>query len=174
MKLSKIWSKLISTAFGVIEKYVISKIKNPTLSAAMALQIQPLKATVAALSDENPMDEDQIAEVWKNHLGTNVTAFTESEVGKLLEKVKDENLQKVLALLSIPVVNSLRLVSDDDVHDGDQLEAELKRFLNAEESQRTLVENILIPYVIVKIKEDFIRELVIVALRELLDGGDLG
>lgn len=174
MKLSKLWSKLIISALGVIEKYLINQVKNPTLKAAMQLQIQPLKATTLALSDENPLDDEQLAAIWKEHLGTNVTVFAESEIGKLLEKIKDENLKKVLALLSLPVVNSLRLVTDENVHDGEQLEAEIRRFLADETSQRTLVENVLIPYVLVNIKEDGIREFVTAILKELLNGGTLG
>lgn len=172
-RLSKLWARIVVTAIGAVDTFLISKIKNPTIQAAMRMNIAPLKATATVLSDENPRDDEQIEQIWRNHVGTNVASFTETELGKAIAKIQDPNLQVVLLTLSFPIVNVLRIVSDDDVHDGEQLERELKAFINSDESQRVLIENVLVPFLTKRISDEGVRDLILTILRELLDGGEI-
>jgi catalase len=92
---------IISSAFALIQKYLIDKITFEPLRSFFQAQITPAIAVADLLTDSNPNNNEQLRAFWdryQSELQTNSISFA---IGIVREKVKDEDIKKnIIDLLS--------------------------------------------------------------------------
>ncbi len=161
---------LIRTAIGVIESNLISNINNEEVRRAMLLSLKPVRKTIDVLTDGIERNDEQVKEVWDGFVSNELPDFAEAELALLVQKIKDENARAVVGVLSDPVVDIFRLLTDADKDDKGQVKARLQELIADPKSLEVLIVNVAIP-VAENIKDEKIRDFILAFLQSLLDGG---
>ena len=154
----------------------INKIKNDLIRKGLTSLVEPLKALVRALSDKDPNNDAQVAEIFRQYANTGLSNFAEENLMALTEKVKDEKLRRSVAFVVDPSVDMLRLVTDKDPNNEKQI-AERWKQAAADPAFHDLVVNDWLEDVLdaMKVNEVYkllIMETILQALKEAT-GGDL-
>lgn len=160
---------LIRAALGVIES-TINGITNESVRRALLLSLKPVKQVITVLTDGDERNDEQIAKVFKDFAGGELPDFAETELAILVAKIKDENTRAVVDVLSDPVVDVLRLLTDANKDNETQIKERLQELIADPKSLQVLILNIAIP-VAGQIKDDKVREFLLEFLKNILQGG---
>lgn len=171
-KISAFVARLVVAALAAIESFFISKIKSQVVQKGIRLSLAPVQQTVIALGDDNPRNEEQVEAIWKKFANQDLANFSEDEVSAALDKIQDVHIRTVLEALSRPTIGLLRVVTDEDVHDGEQIKALFTVFIQSKETQAIAIEHVVIPLLVEKIKDEGLRNFIIEFLKGSLDGGE--
>lgn len=162
----------ILAALGVLDSLFINRIKSLVVQNALRLQLAPVRAIAVALTDENPRNDEQVEAILQDHLNQAVPPFAESEINRLLEKIQNESTRALLQVLSIPGVEMIRLVSDADPNNQAQIESYANEYINREDVQDALLYNWGIPTIEKRVKDPYLRELLIAVLQGVDESND--
>lgn len=164
----------VKLAISFIETAFIKRIQDETVRTGLLTLLQPIKDTLTVASDDNPANEQQIAEVWKKFTNQKVTVFADQELAKALAKIADENIRKVLTLISVPSVNMIRIHTDDNPDNGAQVKALWDSFRKSPDTIEVVLDHLLEPILDDVIKDEatlsFILGLIGEAIRRANSG----
>lgn len=168
--------KLILGFIAGIDAYLVDRINSAFAKRAIRNLLNPLKSITNALTDENPRDNEQVDAIVRKYLNQEVPVFATGEIAAGLEKIKNEDVKAVLSTLSHPIVDMLRLLSDDNPDNEAQLKQMLGDFVNDKDVQKTAVLHILLPLVNAKVQDGPFKEMLISIINDVLlgeEGGNL-
>ena len=165
-------ANLVVAALAAVDTFFISKIKNPTVAQGLRLSLQPARETAVALGDDNPRNAEQVEEIWKRFANSQLPTFAEGEIQTALELVADEDVKIVLATLSRPVVNLLRVATDEDPDNRAQVRALFDAFVKDPATQEVALEHLLVPVIESRIKDESLRAFLLAILRNGIVIGD--
>ena len=122
-------------AIGVLEGLFLPKIKDLTIQNALAANLKPFRPMIVAVTDENPKDGEQLKAILQQHLNENVPNWAEGERVRLIDGIEDETTKKVVSALSMPGIELVRLVSDQNPDNKAQVKDYLKTYFQREDVQ---------------------------------------
>lgn len=167
-------TRLILAALSVVENLFIPKIKVAEIQAALRLSAQPLKAMTQALSDGNPKDAEQVKDIWRKFVNEPLPDLADDQIAFALSRLKDENLRKVLEVLSHPTVNILRIVTDENPDDQTQIKDQFEDLIGSEYAQDVLILHLLKPILEKRLKDKVLLNIVLSTLDGALEGDGEG
>lgn len=152
----------------------INKIKNDLVRKGLTSLVEPLKSLVRALSDKDPNNDAQVAEIFREYANTGLSNFAEENLLTLSEKIKDAKLRRSVAFVIDPSVDMLRLVTDKEPDNEKQI-AERWKQAAADPTFHDLVVNDWLEDVLdaMKVNEVYkllIMETILAALQEATGG----
>lgn len=167
-------ARLVVAALSSVDAFFISKIKSTIVREGLRKLLQPIKDSAMAFADDNPRNDEQLEAIWKGFAHVELPDYAEGQITSAIAKIKDENVRTVLGTVSNPVVNMLRLVTDDDPNNEEQLKLMLKAFVTDPATQHVAIENILVPLIEAKVKDESLRAWLIDLIRNgLFNEGDI-
>ena len=85
-------------------------------------------------STENVDDKAELKLIWGSFLADpEIVEALKLALFDAISKVKDEDVKEGLGLLVIPIINTLTILTDKNVHDGEQLEKVWLDFIKSKE-----------------------------------------
>lgn len=171
-QLGKWIARAVVAALSLVDSFFISKIKNLTVQRGLRLSLEPAKQTALALADDNPRNDEQVEEIWQTFANQQLPSYAETEIGEALENVEDDDIRIVLQTISAPAVNLIRVVTDSDPNNRDQIRLMFNEFVKSPATQQVALDHIVIPFLVEKIKDDALREFILELLKNLSEGGD--
>jgi uncharacterized protein YegL len=126
---------ILLAALGVLEGLFLPKIKDLTIQNALRANLAPFRPMVVVLTDENPLDGDQLKAVLQEHLNQTVPAWMEGERVRLIEKIQDANIKNVVSALALPGIELIKLVSDSNPDNETQAKEYLAAYFQREDVQ---------------------------------------
>lgn len=167
-------ARLVVAALSSVDAFFISKIKSTIVREGLRKLLRPIQDSALAFADDNPRNDEQLEAIWKGFAHVELPDYAEGQITSAIAKIKDENVRTVLGTVSNPVVNMLRLVTDEDPNNEEQLKLMLKAFVTDPETQHVAIENILIPLIEAKVKDETLRAWLIDLIRNgLFNEGDI-
>ena len=167
--ISDLVASLLRIALNYVERQLITKIDDEDARAWANLHLSPLRQTIADLNDDNPENREQVLLTWRKFLNTDFSDQTSLQLSKWLDKIGNPDTREVLAYVLGEVVNTLRLLTDEDADNSEQLKATWTAFVKNPVTHGILLEHLLRPALEgTKMDENtiaFILELVAEALK---------
>ena len=148
MKIGKFKVRLIKAALNVIDLFLISKINDEQVQGEMRTLISPISSTVGALSDTDPNDIEQVRGIWKQYVHSDLTAIADVRIKQslaLLAESKPE-LAGIVSALTFPTIESVRVLTDNNPENMEQLATLWGGWLTNEETA-TLFFDVILPFV---------------------------
>jgi len=142
-----IWLK---TAIKTGIEFGVDALKNifagvPEAVAGIDLLSAPLLGSIDALSDENINDTEQLRAIWQSFLNKEVYEFTDLEVQEAIQEIDDENVREGLSALAVPLVQMLKVVTDENPNNTEQLRNMWADFVASDSTKRVFLENMIGP-----------------------------
>lgn len=165
----KLVSRIVLAAIGVIESLFIARIRQEVIANSLKSLLLPIRNSVVAFADDNPRDNEQLEAIWRQYANGPLPDLADVQIVAALSKLSDPNLRAVLLQLTSPTVQVLRLVTDENPNNEKQIRELFDAFVRSDESQRVLLEHLLIPLLEARIKDAVTRNLIISLLRAALE-----
>jgi len=169
--ISKTVAGLITFALGLIEKYFISKVPNEDVKAGLRLLLNPVKGMVDALSDENPRNSEQVADLWKKWAGTDLVGFGGEKLQVLIGKIEDPKFKRPLSILVVPTLNMVKIFTDDDPNNEEQLKQNWLGFIQNPDTHEVVLYDLIEPTLLNVIKDEAAVAFIITLIAEALEKG---
>ena len=165
-------SYIARAALGII-RGIIEGIKDGIVRRALLLGFAPAEKVITALSDGIERNEEQVAEIGRQFLSTDVPAFADVELTALAEKIEDQETKELVLVLADPFVDIIRILTDADKDDKGQVKARLKELAEDKASRRALI--LFAIQLAEGVKNEKTRALIIGLLMGALEnGGEFG
>jgi hypothetical protein len=158
-------ARLVVAALSSVEAFFISKIKSTVVREGLRKLLRPIQDSALAFADDNPRNDEQLEAIWKGFAHIELPDYAEGQIEGAIAKIGDENVRTVLSTLSHPIVNMLRLVTDEDPNNEVQLKIMLKAFVSDPQNQKVLIENVIVPLIEAKVKDESLRAWLIDLIR---------
>lgn len=127
----------------------------------LTMSLTPLKAILDVLSDDNEADGDQIEEILRKFANGDLANFTEAQVALLIDKLDDASLKIVLNKISVPSFNMLRLLTDDNPDNANQLATMWGAFAKDPATHAVILDHLLEPLLENVIPEASLRAIIL-------------
>lgn len=160
----------ITQLLGAIESLFISKVKSQVVQEGLRLTLNPVRATVNALADGEPRNAEQVEAIWKEFTNVQVTQFADQKIHDALLKIEDEHVRGGLSTISMPIVNMLRIVTDANPKDGQQIKEMWLQFIQDPNTHEVVAEHLVIPMIEAKINNAELAQLLKTLLKGAFDG----
>lgn len=173
--ISKTIASLVLFAINFIEKKFVEKVPNDDVRAGLKLLLNPIRGMVNALSDENPRNAEQIAELWKKWAGNDLVNFGDARLQVLIGNIENDQLRRPLSIIVVPTLNMVRIFTDDNPNNVDQLKENWLSFISSQETHEVVLVDLLEPAldkILDKEVVDFILAIITEALEQQF--GDFG
>lgn len=163
------FSAYVARAALAILKGIINGIKDGPGKRALLLSFTPAENVITVLSDGNPRNDEQVAEVVNQFVSTDVPRFADMELVTLADKIQDEETKNFVLAGGDTLIDILRLLTDTDKDDKGQIKALLIEAGQDKEKRRAAI---LFAIDLAKeIKNEKTRDLLIGLLMGALEGG---
>lgn len=136
---------IIQASLNFVENRFIGRIPNSDVRAGAKLLLDPIRKMVKALSDEEPRNEEQIRDLWRQFINTDFTDYSAAQLDKLVSGIGNEQLKAVLATLIAPAMDLTRAVTDDNPANDEQAKEILDKFIENPDAHDVLLSDILAP-----------------------------
>lgn len=160
---------IILPALNLVEKRFIDRIPADDVKNGLKIFLTPVRNMVEALSDEEPRNAEQVREIWRKFVNLDLTDFSQSVVLRLIGKIKNEEVRRPLATVASPVVDMVRVSTDTDPRNEEQIKALWLAFIQDPNTHVVVLEDLLEPALRATIKDaetiQFILQIVAEALR---------
>lgn len=130
---------LISPVIEIVKAQFVSKIDDEDLRLVVSDALDTVVSTAVVLSDEDPSDGEQIKKLFLSFANTSIADFVEDKVEDAINKIENETIRVPLQTLRVPVVNMIRVVTDEDPGNKEQLEKLWIEFIKNDEVQIVLL-----------------------------------
>jgi hypothetical protein len=130
-------------ALNIVENIVINKIENEQLREGIRTLLQPVKGSLAVLSDNNPDDKAQIEEVWLEFMRSQELAnYTEAQLNDLIEKIKIESIREGIKNLVFPTLRMFQALINTEPNNIKEIESIWLEFLRSESLRMFLLKEV--------------------------------
>lgn len=168
--ISKWIGKLVLGFIAAIDVYLVDRVKSPVAKRSIRSLLNPLKSITNALSDDNPKNDEQVEAIVKLYINQEVPVFASGEIAAALDKIQDENVKAVLNTVAEPVLEMVRLISDDNPNNGAQLKELVDTFVKSKNTQDIAVIHILLPLVEEKVPDGPFKDVLLTIIKDVLLG----
>lgn len=124
---------------------LIAEVQSPALAGGVERLLGRTEEVIRAITDENPENREQLEAILSRFLGEDVVSTFDGFSDELLLKIQNERVRRGLGLLSVPVVDALRLLTDENPDNAAQAEVVLDTFLENPEVQNFVTTDLAVP-----------------------------
>jgi hypothetical protein len=118
----------------------------PEAVTALNLLENRINQTLTALGDADPDNKAQLREIWLNNfVNQDLTDFSDDFIAAKLELIEDENAREGLRHLAPEVIGMIRLLSDDNPNNQEQIRTAWADFVASAETKGVVFDRILSP-----------------------------
>lgn len=172
--ISKTLAWVLLTALNFVETRFIDRIPNMDVRTGAKLLLDPIRKMIDALSDEEPRNEEQVLQLWRQFINTDFADFGAVQLDKLVKGIENEQLRGVLSILISPAIDLTRAMTDENPANDKQALAILNQFIENPDVHEVFLNDLLKP-ILEKVVKDpatvaFILTLVAQALENATDG----
>jgi len=169
--ISNVAASLILAALKLIDSLFISKIPNADVKAGLRLLLNPIRGMVQALSDENPRNAEQVAEIWTKWAGTDLVGFSGDKIQGLIARIENPQFQKPLSILVVPTLNMIQIFTDDDPNNAEQLKNNWLEFIASPDTHQVVLNDLLEPALSGVIQDEATLAIILSLIAEALEKG---
>jgi len=126
---------IVDALLAVVRGQFVDKISDEDLKALVNDSLSALSATAHVLADDTPNDIEQVKKIWIAFINTSASTFVDKEVEEAINKIQNEMIRSALQTLRTPVIEMIRIVTDEIPNNTDQLEALWKAFIKDPKAQ---------------------------------------
>jgi hypothetical protein len=148
----KVINDLVATIMklgvGFAEGQVGKRVNDPLVEKGVDLIFPLTRKMIEVLSDNNPDNTGQVKEVMLDWTNGPLANYLEEIFAALIVKQKDENVKALLAFLTLKFVEALRIYSDDDEKNKEQINALWEGIIVAPQTHALIVDHIVKPLLI--------------------------
>lgn len=163
--------KIIVRALEIYAPRVVSLIPSPALQAGTAALFTRVNQIILALSDADPENGDQVQAVIGQFVSEDAIPLADGVIDERIARIENERVRHGLTLLADPVVDTMRLLADDNPDNAAQAEEVLDRFILNPVAQEFVVTDLTVPILEKVIKEPFLLAVVLEALEQGIEQG---
>lgn len=156
-----------SIIVGLLSLYVprlLDAIQSGALRTAATSLLNRAKEMIKAISDADPENEAQLNAIVRNFLSQDAVPLAEGVVTEKIALIGNERVRRGLTILSRPVVDSMRILTDENPDNAAQAEVVLDDFLLNPEAQEFIIADLVMPILEKRIPDPLIRSFLLEAL----------
>jgi len=146
-------------------------ISSPTLRAAVNALLTRTAELVKAVSDGNPENAEQTEAIVRGFVSEDAIPLVDGYVDEQVARINNERVRLGLGLLSVPLVDALRILSDDNPRNAEQAEDVLDTFILNPDAQSFILKDLMIPVLGKVIKEPVLLDFILDSLADALAEG---
>lgn len=129
----------------ILKTLIEKHFPDTTERAAWILTLNPTYKILDAMTDSDPDNKAQLVAIMKEHTAQNVIPFASNEFVKVLDRINDEKLRKLVEVVSqIPFAVG-EIYTDENPANNTQLKTYLEAWAESEENQDTILNEVLKP-----------------------------
>ena len=159
--------KLLIKLLRVYTPALLALIPSPALAAAVAKLFARVEEIIAALTDEDPNDAEQVGKVLRRFVSEDAVPIADGVIEEKLLLITNDRARRGLTLFSAPVMDTLRLLTDEDPDNAAQAEVVFDTFVLDRANQDFLIADLLVPVLEQRITNPMLRAI----LMETLESG---
>lgn len=159
---------LAKRALDFLKKYA-EDIQNEMIKRFLLSLFIPAKRVVDALKDSDPNNEQQVLEIAKQYANTEFYTIADETTKELVKKVPQENIRLALSHLSIPTTNMIKIFSDDNPNNKEQLEQNWLQFVQDPTTHSIVANELLVPFINGLNIDDNLKDFLIGSLQDALE-----
>lgn len=178
----KVINDLVATIMrlgvGFAEGQVGKRVDDPLVEKGVDLIFPLTRKMIEVLSDNNPDNTGQVKEVMLDWTNGPLANYLEEIFAALIVKQKDPNVKALLTFLTLKFVEALRIYSDDEESNKEQIAALWESIIVATETHALITEHIVKPLLVKSGASEqwvkFVTDLVQTTLQGLVEAKDGG
>lgn len=158
--------KIIVRALDIYAPRVVALIPSPALQAGLQALFLRVSQIITAISDADPQNAEQVQAVISRFISEDAIPLADGVIDERIARIENEKVRHGLTLLAEPVVDTMRLLADDNPDNAAQAEEVLDRFILNPAAQEFVVSGLTVPILEKVIKEPFLLAVVLEALEQ--------
>lgn len=166
--ISDVLRMLLLSFVNGLDRFLIERIPVVDVKIGVKMLLSPVRKMIDALNDLEPENEAQVREVWRKFANEDLTDYSEATIQKLVSGIKNEHLRPALAHLTVPTVEMLRIVTDNDKDDQRQLQELWDMFVKSADTHDVVLDHLLAPFLYGTIKNPELVEYILQTIADLL------
>ena len=143
---------------------IVAAIPSPALAAAAKAALTRVLEMIKAVTDENPDDAAQLQAIVQRFVSEDAVPLADGVIDEKLLLIQNEKARRGLSLLSVPVVSTMRLLSDEDPDNAKQAELVLDTFILDPAVQDFALQDILVPIIEARVPNPMLRAIILETL----------
>lgn len=143
--INKLVAVIAKMAVDFADKQVDKRVSDPLANEGVNLIFPLTHSIIEVLSDNNPDNSEQVKQEVLKWLNKPLADFLDEIVQTLVQRQEDENVKALLLFLGARFIEVLRLLSDDDKGNKEQLAAFWEKVVVDPTTHKLIVEHIVKP-----------------------------
>lgn len=171
MKILKYAARFILALITTFEKRVLENLPTDWIEERVIVQLEfnRIRNFVSIYTDDNNDNKAQFSAELKNIKQEDLPFALEVLLKRNITKVKDANLQRIAAFLVNPASAGVKIFLDDNPDNDTQLRNYFGAFLSDDANKDAIMEIIILPFLLSKIKDDLTREIIKDLLKDIFE-----
>lgn len=148
----------------------VDKLEDENLYKGIEVSFMPMEEIVIALNDDNPDNQQQVKEITLRWINGPVSDLVDEIFKDLIEKSKNDHIKALLNQVLILGVGTLKIYTDDEEKNNEQLNKLFEVFLESPESKELVLNHILKPLLVKVVKDEKIVDSIVEVIEKALEG----
>lgn len=136
---------LLISLLGEYRPALLAEVESPALAGGVDRLFLRTEEVIKAITDENPDNKEQLEAILRRFVGEDVISALDGLTEEQLLKLQNLRVRRGLTLLSVPVLDALRLLTDEDPDNAAQAETVLDTFLTNPDAQNFIISDLTLP-----------------------------
>ena len=147
----------------------VDKTEDENLYKGVEISFMPMEDMVVALNDDNPNNQQQVKEITLKWINGPVSDLLDEIFQDLIDKSKNDHVKALLAQVLTLGVGTLKIYTDDEEKNNEQLNKLFDAFLESPESKELVLNHILKPLLIKVVKDEKLVTSIIEVIEKTLE-----
>lgn len=130
------------------EKQVEKKVSDPLVSKGVDLIFPLSKELIEALSDNNADNAKQVHDIMLQWTNDELSNYLEEVISAMIVKQKNDDVKQILTFVMDNFILIVRLLSDSDEHNAEQMQALWEQILDDEKTHKIVIQHIVKPLLV--------------------------
>ncbi|MCP9237168.1 hypothetical protein [Lewinella sp. JB7] len=143
---------------------LLALIVSPSLKIAVSALLLRVQELIAAMTDEDPNDAEQAERIARRFVSEDAVPIADGVIDEKLLLIPNLRARRGLTLLAVPVVDTMRLLTDDEPDNAAQAEVVLDTFILNPAVQDFAMTELLVPIIEKRVPNPMLRALIMEAL----------
>lgn len=148
----------------------VDKLEDENLYKGIEVSFMPMEEIVIALNDDNPDNQQQVKEITLRWINGPVSDLVDEIFKDLIEKSKNDHIKALLNQVLILGVGTLKIYTDDEEKNNEQLNKLFEVFLESPESKELVLNHILKPLLVKVVKDEKIVDSIVEVIEKAFEG----
>jgi len=155
---------LISGLLAIYAPRLLDAIQSVAIKSALTSILGRAREAIKAVSDSNPQNVEQLEAILKDFIGQDIVPLADGVITEKIALIGNERVRRGLSILSVPVIDSLRLLTDENPNNAQQAEEVFDGFVLDPVTQEFIIIDLLTPVLEARIPDPLLRSFILEAL----------